>query len=50
VFGAMPRQESIEQLAEMGVDRAIFVLPPVPAEEALPRLAKYAEAVASFGK
>jgi len=50
VFGAMPRQESIEQFAEMGVDRAIFVLSPVPAEEALPRLTKYAEAAASFGK
>ncbi|MGD9932634.1 MAG: LLM class F420-dependent oxidoreductase [Dehalococcoidia bacterium] len=48
VFGAIPSAEVVEQLAGQGVDRAIFVLPPVEAADALPRLKRYAEVKDAF--
>jgi probable F420-dependent oxidoreductase len=48
VFGAAPKQESVERLAEIGVTRACFGIPPAPAEEVLPRLKHYAEVAKSF--
>jgi probable F420-dependent oxidoreductase len=48
VFGAMPRPEALTALAEAGADRAVFVLPPVPSEDALARLKRYAEARDAF--
>ncbi|MCA9830026.1 MAG: LLM class F420-dependent oxidoreductase [Dehalococcoidia bacterium] len=48
VFGAIPSAEVIEQLASQGVDRAIFVLPPVEASDALTRLKRYAEVKDAF--
>ncbi len=47
LFGAPPKPENIEALARAGVTRCVFVLPPVPAEEALPRLSRYAQAAAA---
>jgi probable F420-dependent oxidoreductase len=43
IFGAIPRPEAVEGLAEGGVDRIVFVLPPVASADALPRLKRYAE-------
>jgi probable F420-dependent oxidoreductase len=43
VFGAMPRPEVMEQLARDGVDRVVLFIPPVPAEDAIPRLKRHAE-------
>lgn len=48
VFGAVPRPEAFTQLAESGADRAVIVLPPVPSEEAISRLKRYAEARDAF--
>ena len=49
LFAAPPNPEVIASLAEQGVDRCVFVLPPQPAEEALPRLTRYAEVAAACG-
>ena len=43
VFAAPPRQEVLADLDQAGVDRALFVLPPVASEEAISRLKRYAE-------
>jgi alkanesulfonate monooxygenase SsuD/methylene tetrahydromethanopterin reductase-like flavin-dependent oxidoreductase (luciferase family) len=44
LFAAPPRAEMLGPLEEAGVTRAVFVLPPVPSEDALSRLKRYAEA------
>jgi probable F420-dependent oxidoreductase len=49
LFGAAPRPEVIEELAGQGVDRVVLFIPPVPAEEAIPRLKRHAELKASLG-
>ena len=43
VFGARPDKETLEHLAEIGVDRAIFGVRPAPADEVLPAITRYAE-------
>jgi probable F420-dependent oxidoreductase len=43
IFGARPDSATIERYEEAGVTRCTFVIPPVPAEEALPRLTQLAE-------
>ncbi|MCK9517749.1 MAG: LLM class F420-dependent oxidoreductase [Dehalococcoidia bacterium] len=48
LFGAPPSPEHIETLGRAGVTRCVFVLPPVPADEALPRLSRYAQAAAAI--
>ncbi|MCC6382560.1 MAG: LLM class F420-dependent oxidoreductase [Dehalococcoidia bacterium] len=48
LFGVPPNPDAISPLARGGVSRVVFVLPPTPAEQALPRLARYAEVAASF--
>ena len=50
LFAAPPKQELIEQLAEAGVDRCVFVIPPVPTEEAISRLKRHAEAKDAYQK
>jgi probable F420-dependent oxidoreductase len=45
IFFALPRQADLERLAEVGVARAIFGLPPDPPDAMLPRLDRYAEVV-----
>jgi probable F420-dependent oxidoreductase len=49
IFGAIPRPEVVQQLAEDGAERVVFVLPPVPGPDALPRLKRYAEVKDGFG-
>ncbi len=48
VFGAPPKPEALEELVAAGVDRAVLWLPPVPADEALPRLRRHSEHVGRF--
>ena len=47
-FGVQPRAEAIEHFAEIGVQRCIFFLPPVPEYQALPTLDRYVELTKSF--
>ena len=42
LFGARPKQEHVDKLIESGVDRAVFFIPPEPAEKTLPLLDAYA--------
>ncbi|MGE5595336.1 MAG: LLM class F420-dependent oxidoreductase [Hyphomicrobiales bacterium] len=49
LFGAPPNPDHLAPLAEAGIDRAVFVIPPRPADETLPRLRRYAEVAASMG-
>jgi alkanesulfonate monooxygenase SsuD/methylene tetrahydromethanopterin reductase-like flavin-dependent oxidoreductase (luciferase family) len=49
LFAAPPRQEMLEQLEVDGVTRAVFVIPPVPSEEAVSRLKRLAEVKAAMG-
>src|SRR5579862_4241878 len=42
VFGANPQQETIEEYAKLGVQRAIFMLPAAPRDTVLPIMDKYA--------
>ena len=49
-FGVQPRPEPLEQFAQMGVERCIFFVPPVPEPEALPILERYVELTKSFAK
>jgi probable F420-dependent oxidoreductase len=44
VFGAAARPDQIEALAAMGVNRAVFWLPPADADVVMPRLRRCAEA------
>jgi len=45
LFGARPLPEAAEKYGEAGVGRAVFMLPPEPAADALPRLKHYAELI-----
>ncbi len=47
-FGVQPRPEIIEHYAEIGVERCIFFIPPVPEEQALPMLDRYTELTKAF--
>lgn len=48
IFGAAPKPEILENYAKLGVARVLFTLPSVAAEEALPRLERYAEVAKNF--
>jgi len=48
LFGARAREDDVAYWQEAGVDRVLFALPPVPATENLPRIARYAKLAASF--
>jgi len=50
VYGTPPREEVIGHYADIGIDRCIFWLPPVPEPEAMPQLDRYAEMAGSFAK
>jgi len=50
VYGSQPREEVIAHYADIGVERCTFWLPPVPEEEAIPHLDRYAELAGSFAK
>ncbi|MGH2634362.1 MAG: LLM class F420-dependent oxidoreductase [Tepidiformaceae bacterium] len=45
VFGAPPDKATLEHLAEIGVDRAVFAVRPGTAAEVLPAIKHYAESV-----
>lgn len=45
IFAAHPKREALDELAEFGVDRAIFMAPPAPAAELIPRLDTWAELI-----
>jgi probable F420-dependent oxidoreductase len=48
IFGAPPRPEVIEQYANLGIERAIFTLPPAAAGEVLPVLESHAKLAKQF--
>jgi len=50
VYGTLPREEVIGHYADIGIDRCIFWLSPVPEAEAMPQLDRYAELAGSFAK
>jgi probable F420-dependent oxidoreductase len=41
-FGALGREDTVEALLAAGVDRCLFMLPPVGADDNLPRIERYA--------
>ena len=43
VYGAPGDPDQVRQMRDAGVDRALFVLPPAPADKVLPLLDRYAE-------
>ncbi|MBA2529729.1 MAG: LLM class F420-dependent oxidoreductase [Euzebyales bacterium] len=45
-YGARRDGATLEQLADAGVDRCLFVLPPTPADQNLERIGRYAETAA----
>jgi probable F420-dependent oxidoreductase len=45
LMGVRGREEDVAYWMEVGVDRVLFVLPPVTADENLPRIARYARLV-----
>ncbi len=47
-FGAKPDAAVVEGLAELGVERCLFFVPPAPADTVLPILDSHAELVAKF--
>jgi probable F420-dependent oxidoreductase len=47
-FGALGREDVVEKLLALGVDRCVFLLPPVGAEENLPRIERYGELAAGY--
>jgi alkanesulfonate monooxygenase SsuD/methylene tetrahydromethanopterin reductase-like flavin-dependent oxidoreductase (luciferase family) len=49
-FGTPPREEVIAHYADIGIDRCIFWVEPVPESEAIPQLDRYAELIGSFAK
>jgi probable F420-dependent oxidoreductase len=49
-FGALGREETIETLIAAGADRCLFILPPVEADENLPRIERYAELAARYAE
>ena len=50
VYGTIAREEVIAHYADIGIDRCIFWLPPVPESDAIPQLDRYAEMIGSFAK
>ena len=48
VFGARPNEEAVEQLASAGVHRAIFPLPPAPADEVMPLIERQTKVIEAF--
>jgi probable F420-dependent oxidoreductase len=50
VYGTVPREEVIGHYADIGIDRCMFWLPPVPEAEAMPQLDRYAEMAGSFAR
>jgi len=50
VYGTLAREEVIAHYADIGIDRCMFWLPPVPESEAIPQLDRYAEMMGSFAK
>ena len=50
VYGARPSEDVIAHYADIGIDRCIFGLPPLPEVEAIPQLDRCAELVNSFAK
>ena len=49
VFGARPNEEAITELAEAGVHRALFPLPPAPESEVIPLLDRQTRVIEQFG-
>jgi len=49
VFGMVPDASALERYAKAGVTRAVFGLPPVPRDEALPLLDRFAELARRIG-
>jgi probable F420-dependent oxidoreductase len=45
LFGVKPDEKTVEQLAQAGVSRAIFRVPPAPADKVLPMLDRFAALV-----
>ena len=50
VFGVRPTPEAIEELVALGVDRAIFPLPPKGAAEVMPLLDRQAKLIEQYGQ
>jgi len=50
MFGARPDKESFKYLEELGFERVVLPLPSDPSEKILPRLDRYAEFAAAYGK
>ena len=50
VYGTLAREEIIAHYADIGIERCIFWLPPVPEAEAIPQLDRYAEMMGSFAR
>ncbi len=48
VYGVRPTPEGVEQMIAAGVERAIFPLPPAPAETVLPLLDRQAALIEQF--
>jgi probable F420-dependent oxidoreductase len=48
VFGVAPTPGAVEELAGVGVERAIFPLPPRPADEVIPLLDRQAKVIEQF--
>jgi alkanesulfonate monooxygenase SsuD/methylene tetrahydromethanopterin reductase-like flavin-dependent oxidoreductase (luciferase family) len=49
IFGMGPNRADVEKARDAGVTRAVFGLPPEPADKVLPILDRYAELVQSLG-
>lgn len=47
-FGTAPNREAVEELMDLGVARAVFRVPPAPADVVIPLLDRQAELVASL--
>jgi probable F420-dependent oxidoreductase len=50
VYGTLPRPEVIQHYHDIGIDRCIFWLPSVAADEALPQLDRYTSLMAEVAK
>jgi probable F420-dependent oxidoreductase len=50
VYGALAKPEVIQHYADAGVERCVFWLSPVPRDEAIAALDRYAEFARDFGK
>jgi probable F420-dependent oxidoreductase len=49
LFAATPKPAALERYAELGLERVLFTMPPLPADEVLPKLDRLAELVAGAG-